>query len=72
MALETIVGEDCEMCYSCVLTCPQVGREIKDYIVDEVVVEAIPQSRVLREWDSYFMVIVVFIIGLILGLFLAT
>lgn len=70
MALEGIVGEDCEQCYSCVLACPQVDTNIKDYIVDEVVTEGIPQLEKLRLLDNYFMVIAALIFGIIIGVFL--
>jgi ferredoxin len=70
MALESIVGEDCEQCYSCVLACPQVDTNIKDYIVDEVVTEGIPQLEKIRLLDNYFMVIAALIFGIIIGVFL--
>ncbi len=70
MALESIVGEDCEQCYSCVLACPQIDTAIKDYIVDEVVPEGIPQVEKIRLLDNYFMVIVALIFGIIIGVFL--
>ena len=70
MALESIVGEDCEQCYSCVLACPQVDTAIKDYIVDEVVPEGIPQLEKIRLLDNYFMVIAALIFGIIIGVFL--
>jgi len=34
MALETLVGEDCDKCFACVLACPQVDTTIKHYIVN--------------------------------------
>ena len=70
MALESIVGEDCEQCYSCVLACPQTDTNIKDYIVDEIVPEGIPQLEKIRLLDNYFMVIVALIFGIIIGVFL--
>ncbi len=33
MALETLVGEDCDRCGNCVLACPQVDTTIKHYLV---------------------------------------
>jgi ferredoxin len=33
MALESTVGEDCDLCDACVLVCPQVDTTIKNYIV---------------------------------------
>lgn len=70
-ALETTVGEDCELCFSCILACPQVDTEIKDYVVDEMIPETIPQSPMLRRFDNYFMVIAALVFGIILGIFLA-
>jgi ferredoxin len=40
MALETLVGEDCDRCFNCVLSCPQVDTTIKHYIVNRHMVEA--------------------------------
>ena len=39
MALESTVGEECDLCYACVLVCPQVDTTIKDYIVNRRMVE---------------------------------
>lgn len=70
-ALETIVGEDCELCYSCILSCPQVDTEIKDYIVDEKIVETIPQSETIRRFDNYFMVVAALVFGIVIGVAVA-
>jgi len=70
-ALEAIVGEDCEQCYSCVLSCPQVDTELKDYIVDEVMKETIPPSKKVTLLDNYFMLIAALMVGIIIGIFLA-
>lgn len=40
MALETLVGEDCDRCFNCVLACPQVDTTIKHYIVNRYIIEA--------------------------------
>jgi hypothetical protein len=40
MALETLVGEDCDRCFNCALVCPQVDTTIKHYIVNRHMVEA--------------------------------
>jgi ferredoxin len=40
MALESIVGEDCDLCDACVLVCPQVDTTIKSYVVNHRMVEA--------------------------------
>lgn len=39
MALESIVGEDCDLCYACILACPQVDTTIKNYVVNRRMVE---------------------------------
>ena len=39
MALETLVGEDCDRCFNCVLSCPQVDTTIKHYIVNHRMIE---------------------------------
>lgn len=70
-ALEYTVGEDCELCYSCILGCPQVDVEIKDYIVDEKIVDAIPQNETIRRLDNYFMVVAAMVFGIIIGMFIS-
>ena len=69
--LEYTVGVDCEQCYSCALACPQVDVEIKDYIVDEKLIETIPDNRTLKLLDNYFMVAAALVFGVVIGLFLA-
>jgi ferredoxin len=39
MALESIVGEDCDLCDACILVCPQVDTTIKSYVVNQRMVE---------------------------------
>ena len=39
MALENIVGPDCDQCDACVLACPQVDTTIKNYIVNHRMIE---------------------------------
>jgi len=39
MALESIVGEDCDRCGACILVCPQVDTTIKNYVVNRRMVE---------------------------------
>lgn len=70
-ALETTVGEDCELCFSCILSCPQVDTEIKDYIVDEKIVDTIPQSETLHRLDNYFMVVAALVFGIVIGVAVA-
>jgi len=72
MALEALVSEDCEQCYSCILACPQVDTDIKDYIVDDYVSEVIPQSKKLKTLlDHYLLIPAALLIGIVLGLFIA-
>ena len=39
MALESTVGDDCDLCGSCILVCPQVDTTIKNYVVNHRMVE---------------------------------
>ncbi|MBA7634163.1 hypothetical protein ES703_41742 [subsurface metagenome] len=39
MALESIVGEDCDLCDACILVCPQVDTTIKNYVINHRMVE---------------------------------
>ncbi len=39
MALESIVGEDCDLCNACILVCPQVDTTIKNYVINHRMVE---------------------------------
>ncbi len=71
MALESIVGEDCEQCYSCALACPQTDLDIKQYIVDKRVVETLPKSKTLNQLDRYFAALIGLIFGILLGILIA-
>ncbi len=44
MALESIVGEDCDLCNACVLACPQVDTTLKHYIVNHRVIDVLPRT----------------------------
>jgi len=46
MALESIVGEDCDLCNACILVCPQVDTTIKNYVVNHRMMEVM--SRLER------------------------
>ena len=39
MALEELVGVDCDRCYACVMACPQVDTTIKHYIVNRRMID---------------------------------
>lgn len=45
MALENLVGEDCDRCYACVLACPQVDTTIKHYIVNHRMIEVMSRLQ---------------------------
>ncbi len=45
MALENLVSEDCDRCYACVLSCPQVDTTIKHYIVNHRMIEAMSRLQ---------------------------
>jgi len=45
MALENLVGEDCDRCYACVLACPQVDTTIKNYIVNRRMIEVMSRIQ---------------------------
>ncbi len=69
-ALEIIVADDCEQCYACVLSCPQVDTAIKDYVVEDRVVEVIPQLKNIKFLDNYFMMFIALLLGIIIGIFI--
>ena len=46
MALESLVGEDCDQCDACILVCPQVDTTIKNYVVNRRMIEVM--SRLER------------------------
>jgi ferredoxin len=43
MALETLVGEDCDRCGNCALACPQVDTTIKHFLVQTHLAEGMSQ-----------------------------
>ena len=45
MALENLVGEDCDRCYACVMVCPQVDTTIKHYIVNRRMIDVMSRIR---------------------------
>jgi len=69
-ALEATVGEDCEQCYSCILACPQVETALKDYVVDERIVETIPESPTWSLFDHYLTPFFALVVGFVAGMFL--
>ena len=56
MALETLIGEDCDRCGNCVLACPQVDPTIKQYLVQTHLAEgmAVLLSRAITD-ETYIL-----------------
>jgi ferredoxin len=52
MALEATVGEECDLCYACVLVCPQVDTTIKNYIVNQRMVEVMSRLQGVADGGS--------------------
>jgi ferredoxin len=45
MALEDLVGADCDRCYACVMSCPQVDTTIKHYVVNRRMIEVMSRLK---------------------------
>jgi ferredoxin len=45
MALEQLVGEDCDRCYACVLSCPQVDTTVKHYVVNRRMIQVMARLQ---------------------------
>jgi ferredoxin len=43
MALETLIGEDCDRCGNCALACPQVDPTIKQYLIQTHLAEGMAE-----------------------------
>jgi ferredoxin len=43
LALETLVGEDCDRCGNCALACPQVDPTIKHFLVQTHLAEGMAE-----------------------------
>jgi NAD-dependent dihydropyrimidine dehydrogenase PreA subunit len=54
MALETLVGEDCDRCANCALACPQVDTTIKHYLVQTHLAEGMAELLVKAKSDEMF------------------
>ena len=54
LALETLVGEDCDRCGSCVLACPQVDPTIKHYLVQTHAAEGMAQLLARTASDEIY------------------
>jgi ferredoxin len=54
MALETLVGEDCDRCGNCALACPQVDPTIKHYLVQTHLAEGMAELLAKAATDEEF------------------
>lgn len=54
MALETLVGEDCDRCGNCALACPQVDPSIKHYLVQTHLAEGMAELLAKATSDEIF------------------
>lgn len=54
LALETLVGEDCDRCGNCALACPQVDPTIKHYLVQTHLAEGMAELLSKAATDELF------------------
>jgi len=54
MALETLVGEDCDRCGNCALACPQVDPTIKHFLVQTHLAEGMAELLARVASDEMF------------------
>jgi ferredoxin len=54
MALETLVGEDCDRCGNCVLACPQVDTTIKHFLVQTHLAEGMAELLAKAASDEIY------------------
>ena len=54
MALETLIGEDCDRCGNCALACPQVDTTIKHYLVQTHLAEGMAELLAKAASDEIF------------------
>lgn len=59
MALETLVGEDCDRCGNCALACPQVDTTIKHFLVQTHLAEGMAELLSKAVTDEMFVLDVV-------------
>ena len=55
LALETLVGDDCDRCGSCVLACPQVDPSIKHFLVQTYLAEGMADLLSKAASDEIFL-----------------
>ena len=56
MALETLIGKDCDRCGNCVLACPQVDPTIKHFLVQTHLAEGMAELLSKATSDEIFIV----------------
>jgi NAD-dependent dihydropyrimidine dehydrogenase PreA subunit len=56
MALETLVGEDCDRCGNCALACPQVDPTIKHFLVQTHLAEGMAELLAKATSDEMFVI----------------
>lgn len=56
MALETLVGEDCDRCGNCALACPQVDPTIKHYLIQTHLAEGMAELLAKATTEDVFTV----------------
>ncbi len=54
LALETLVGDDCDRCGNCALACPQVDTTIKHYLVQTHLAEGMAELLARAMSDEMF------------------
>lgn len=54
LALETLVGEDCDRCGNCALACPQVDPTIKHFLVQTHLAEGMAELLAKAASDELF------------------
>jgi ferredoxin len=56
MALETLIGEDCDRCGNCALACPQVDPTIKHYLIQTHLAEGMAELLAKAATEEIYMV----------------
>lgn len=56
LALETLVGEDCDRCGNCALACPQVDPTIKHYVVQTHLAEGMAELLTKAASDEMYLI----------------
>ncbi len=59
LALETLVGEDCDRCGNCALACPQVDPTIKHYLVQTHLAEGMAELAAKAVSDEMYVLALV-------------